>query len=304
MKRYIGAHTIDNGGIDMAVRRAANAGCEALQLFTAPPRFYGDRSGIRPERVARFREALGSTKIDPRRVLVHGAYVLGVATPDPEKWGRASGGLKKELERSTALGAGAVCFHPGSAGSSEVEGAMERVGRAITEALEAVDGATRLLVENTAGAGRTVGRTAAEIAGILKHVPASLRPRTGYGLDTCHLYASGYDISESREALSRILDEFQEATGETPAFLHLNDSEGDLGSNRDRHTLLGRGRIGEEPFRWLMEDERSGDIPLILETPQQNPAIADDDASADPWDVEMVEMLRSFRSPRGPRAGA
>lgn len=302
-KRYIGSHTIDNGGIDMAVRRAGSAGLEAVQLFTAPPRFYGDRSGIRPERVERFREALAETGIEAARVLVHGAYVLGVATPDAEKWVRASGGLKKELERSTALGVGGFCFHPGSAGKSDVEGAMERVARAIVEALESLDSPTRVLVENTAGAGTTVGRTAKEVAGILERIPADLRARTGYGLDTCHLYASGYDISESREALTRVLDEFEAATGEPPAFFHLNDSEGELGSNRDRHALLGQGRIGSEPFRWLMEDERSAGIPLILETPQKNPEIADDDASADPWDVEMRELLESFRPPRAPRAG-
>lgn len=303
MAHYIGAHTIDKGGIEMAVRRAGAAGMHALQLFTAPPRFYGDRSGIRPERVTRFQEALAETEIAPERVVVHGAYVLGVATPDETKWARASGGLRKELERSTTLGVGGVCFHPGSAGKSDVEGAMERVARAITEALEAVEGSTRLLVENTAGAGATVGRTAAEIAGILRHVPKQIRPRTGYGLDTCHLYASGYDISESEKALREILDEFEEATGEPPAFLHLNDSEGELGSNRDRHALIGKGRIGSDPFRWLMGDERAQDIPLILETPQEIPEPDDDDASPDPWDVEMVELLRSFTSRRGSRGG-
>lgn len=303
MNRYIGSHTIDTGGIDMAVRRAANAGLEALQLFTAPPRFYGDRSGIRPERVARFQEALSGTKIRPSRVVVHGAYVLGVATPDADKWARASGGLKKELERSTALGVGAICFHPGSAARSDVAGAMERVARAITEALEAIEGETRILVENTAGAGTTIGRTAAEVGGILRLIPSGLRHRTGYGLDTCHLYASGYDISESGEALARVLDEFEEAAGEPPAFFHLNDSEGEMGSNRDRHTLIGRGRIGVEPFRWLMEDERSAGVPLILETPQKHPEIAGDDPSADPWDVEMRELLESFRPQQAPGAG-
>ena len=227
-------------------------------------------------------------------MLVHGAYVLGVATPEEAKWARASAGLTKELERSTALGAGGVCFHPGSAGKSEVAGAAERVARAIVAALEKVDGDTRILVENTAGAGKTLGRTAAEIASILSNVPARLRPRTGYGLDTCHLYASGYDIAASRKELKRILDEFEETVGEPPAFFHLNDSEGELGSNRDRHALLGEGRIGADPFGWLLRDPRSAGIPLVLETPQENPDIADDDPTPDPWDVRMVELLKSF----------
>src|SRR5690606_26271754 len=239
MQTYFGAHTIDNGGIDMAVRRAAAAGMRALQIFTAPPRFYGDRSGIRPERVDRFRAALEETEVAPERVIVHGSYVLGVATPDEQKWQRAAAGLAKEMERSTTLGVGGVCFHPGSAAKSPVEEAAERAGRAIAAALERVDGTTRLLVENTAGAGSTLGRTAEEVAAILSHVPAGLRARAGYGLDTCHLFASGYDLTESAEAVTRILDEFESAVGEPPAFFHFNDSEGALGSNRDRHALLG-----------------------------------------------------------------
>ena len=293
MQTYLGAHTIDNGGIDMAARRAGAAGMTALQIFTAPPRFYGDRSGIRPERVERFGAALKESGIDPKRVIVHGAYVLGVAAPEEEKWARAAAGLAKEMERSSTLGVGGVCFHPGSAGKSPVEEAVERVGRAITAALKGVKGPTRLLVENTAGAGKTVGRTAEEIAGILSHVDGSVRMRAGYGLDTCHLFSSGYDIRESPEALTRILDEFEEAIGEPPAFFHLNDSEGELGSNKDRHTLLGEGRIGVEPFLWLLKDRRARGIPLILETPQQFPEIADDDASPDPWDVRMIELLRA-----------
>jgi deoxyribonuclease-4 len=303
MKRYLGSHTSDSGGIDMAAARAGRAGMTALQIFTAPPRFYGDRSGIRPERVARFRTALEEAGIAPEQVVVHGAYVLGVATPEEEKWARASAGLAKELERSTALGVGAVCFHPGSAGKSEVEGAVERVGRAITAALEKVEGTTRLLVENTAGAGRTVGRTAAEIAAILSHVPAGLRERTGYGLDTCHLYSSGYDISASEEALRGVLDEFEREIGEPPAFFHLNDSEGDLGSNKDRHTLLGRGRIGAAPFGWLLHDPRSAGVPLILETPHEREEVAEDDPAPDPWDVEMMELLKELSSRPAPRDG-
>ncbi len=294
MAHYIGAHAIDTGGIDMAARRAGAAGMTALQIFTAPPRFYGDKSGIRPERVERFKAALAETAIAPENVVVHGAYVLGVATPEPEKWFRASQGLRKELERSTMLGVGAVCFHPGSAGKSDVADAVGRVADAIVAALEAIPGSTRLLVENTAGAGRTVGRTAEEIAAILTKVPDHLRSRTGYGLDTCHLYSSGYDLARGPSAPSEILDEFESIVGEPPRFLHLNDSEGALGSNQDRHVLIGKGEIGTDPFRALLQDPRSLGIPLILETPQQKSEIDADDPTPDPWDVEMVELLRTF----------
>ena len=291
MTRFIGAHTIDNGGIHMAVLRAGNAGMTALQVFTAIPRFYGDKSTIKPERVARFKTALAKTKIKPANVVVHAAYVLSVATPDDEKWERASAGLTKELERSSALGVGSVCFHPGSAGTGDRATSAKRIAKAIVKALETIESGTRLLVENTAGAGKTMGKTAQEVGEILSHVPKSLRARTGYGLDTCHLFSSGYDIRKSKEAFTAVLDEFEAEAGEPPSFFHLNDSEGELGSNRDRHVLIGDGLIGKQPFEWLMQDSRSKGVPLILETPQQNYDIADDDDAPDPYDVKMMKLL-------------
>ncbi len=291
MTRFLGAHTIDNGGIHMAVLRAGNAGMTALQVFTAIPRFYGDKSTIKPERVARFKTALAKTRIEPANVVVHAAYVLSVATPDDEKWERASAGLTKELERSSALGIGAVCFHPGSAGTGDRSTSAQRIAKAIVKALGAIDSGTKLLVENTAGAGNTMGKTAQEVGEILSHVPKTLRARTGYGLDTCHLFSSGYDITASKQAFTAVLDEFERETGEPPSFFHLNDSEGELGSNRDRHVLIGDGRIGQPAFEWLMQDSRSEGVPLILETPQQNYEIADEDDSPDPYDLKMMGLL-------------
>ncbi len=296
MTRNIGAHTVDKGGLHMAVLRAGNAGMTALQVFTAIPRFYGDKSTIKPERVARFKAALAKTRIKPANVVVHAAYVLSVATPDDEKWARASAGLTKEMERSSALGVGAVCFHPGSAGTGDRADSAKRIAKAITQALTTVESSTRLLVENTAGAGKTMGKTAQEVSDILAGVPKSLRGRTGYGLDTCHLFSSGYDITASKQALTAVLDEFEKATGELPPFFHLNDSEGELGSNKDRHVLIGDGRIGVAPFEWLMHDRRSDGIPLILETPQQNYEPADDDDSPDPYDLKMMKLVEGLVS--------
>jgi len=291
---HFGIHAVDTGGIDMAARRSAAAGGTALQIFTAIPKYYGDKSSIRPERVARFRSALTETGIAPERVVVHAAYVLNTASDDEEKWTRAAAGLAKELERSTAVGAGAVCFHPGAAMDGDRLAAVQRVARAMTQALERVPGNTRLLVENTAGAGTTIGRTPDEVGAVLLGIPASLRHRVGYGLDTCHLFSAGHDITRSEAGLARILDEFQAAAGEPPSFFHLNDSEGALGSNRDRHMLIGEGKIGTAPFGWLLRDPRSRGVPLILETPQSTAEVAEDDASADPWDARMVALLRSL----------
>jgi deoxyribonuclease-4 len=284
MTLWIGAHTVDKGGLDMAVRRAANAGMSTMQLFTAIPKFYGDKTSIREERVERFRAATAATRMDPKRFVAHGAYVLNVATPDAEKWTRARDGLVKELQRSTVLGLGAVCFHPGAATDGDRVAAAERIAGAIVFALEAVQSPTRLLIENTAQ----------EVGAILADVPKRHRARTGYGLDTCHLFASGYDIAKSKDQLTRTLDAFEAEAGEAPGFFHLNDSEGALGSNRDRHALLGKGLIGAEPFRWLLLDPRSRGVPLILEHNQKISDPADEDDSADPYDLEMMELLRRF----------
>lgn len=280
--------------MDMAVRRAAKAGMCTMQLFTAIPTYYGDRSGISPARIERFRAAVADTGMDPRRMVAHGAYVLNVATPETAKWTRARDGLRKELERSSQLGIGIVCFHPGAATDGDRDAAAARIAAAVVHALSAVDSEVRLLIENTAGAGTTMARTADEVGAILALVPAGLRRRTGYGLDTCHLYASGYDIAKSRAELTRTLDAFEAAAGEAPGFFHLNDSEGALGSNRDRHALIGEGAIGVEPFRWLLADPRSRSVPLVLETPQQHADTVPDDDTPDPFDVRMLELLRRF----------
>ena len=283
----------------MAVRRAAASRMDALQFFTAPPTYYGDKVTAKPDRVQKFREALADAGIDAKHVLVHGAYVLNTASPEPEKAARAQGGLAKELERSTAYGVGACCFHPGSAGDGDPGEACDRVGAAIVHALRAVpegDSRTRVLIENTAGAGRTMGRSAEEIARMLAAVPAELRHRTGYGLDTCHLFASGKEIGTSAESQRAVLDEYERVIGERPAFFHLNDSQHPFGSNKDRHACIGDGAIGAEPFRWLLADPRTEGIPLVLETPQERSDIADDDASADPADERMMLLLRAFLS--------
>ena len=136
---------------------------------------------------------------------------------------------------------------------------------------------------------------------MLALIPAPLRQRAGYGLDTCHLFASGHRIHASAQELDAVIEEFSDATGEAPSFVHLNDSEGALGSNRDRHALLGEGQIGIEPFRWLLENPSSHDMPLILETPQSGEAIGDDEDTPDPFDVRMRRLLEELGgSPRVP----
>lgn len=293
----IGVHPADEGGLPMAIRRAAAAGAEAVQVFTAPPTYYNEKVTLKPPKVAAAHAALADVGLAPRAIFVHAAYVLNTASAEEEKARRAASGLAKEYERTTALGAFGCCFHPGSAGDSAPEDAAVRVGRAIAQALESVSetaAGTRVLIENTAGAGKTMGRTPEEIAIMLAQVPAALRHRTGYGLDTCHLFAAGHPIHESAARLREVLDAFERTIGEPPAFFHLNDSQHPFGSNKDRHALLGEGQLGAEPFRWLLDDPRTRGIPCILETPSERTEVAEDDASADPADARMVALLRGF----------
>lgn len=296
-RHLIGVHPADAGGMAIAVRRAAAAGARAVQLFTAPPTYYNEKIGLKPPKVAPVHAALAEGGIEQRHVLVHAAYVLNTASSEEEKATRAKSGLAKEFERTSALGAWGCCFHPGSAGEGDPDAAAERAGAAIRHALESVPAnaaLTRVLIENTAGAGKTMGRSAEEIARMLAQIPSELRSRTGYGLDTCHLFAAGHAIHESAASLRGVLDHFESVIGEKPAFFHLNDSKHPFGSNKDRHALIGEGAIGAEPFRWLLQDARTEGVPLILETPGERAEWAEDDASADPADARMVALLQGF----------
>jgi deoxyribonuclease IV len=278
----------------MAARRAVSAGMTTLQVFTALPTYYGEKTGIKAEKAARFHTVLAEGGIAPGDVLVHAAYVLNTASPEDEKAMRARAGLTKELERTQALGALGCCFHPGSAGTGDPEQAAIRVGETIRHAVQTVTGTSRVLVENTAGAGKTMGRTPEEIALMLAQVPSDLRHRTGYGLDTCHLFAAGHDIASSEASLRGVLDRFAQVIGEPPAFFHLNDSQHPLGSNKDRHALLGEGAIGAAPFQWLLADPRAAAVPCILETPHDYGDPAEDDAGADSADLRMMLLLRAW----------
>ena len=300
MRRLLGSHPNDAGGIAMAARRAVSAGMTTLQVFTAPPTYYGDRAGMRAEKAAKFHAALADGGINPGDVLVHAAYVLNTASPEEEKAMRARAGLAKELERTQALGALGCCFHPGSAGTGDAERAAVQVGETIRHAVQSVAGTARVLVENTAGAGKTMGRSPEEIALMLAQVPPELRHRTGYGLDTCHLFAAGHDIASTQAALTAVLDRFEQVIGEPPAFFHLNDSQHPLGSNKDRHALLGEGTIGAAPFEWLLADPRALGVPCILETPHDYGEVDEEDAGADSADLRMMMLLRAWTGTGAP----
>ena len=220
----------------------------ALQVFTAPPTYYGDKAGMKGDKVARFHAALAEGGIEPGNVLVHAAYVLNTASPEEEKATRARAGLARELERTQAIGALGAASTPvrrGRATPSKPPSGWARRSVMPCRRWKARRGCSwRTPPER----GKTMGRTPEEIALMLSQVPSDLRHRTGYGLDTCHLFAAGHDIKSSPESLRAVLDRFEQVIGEAPAFFHLNDSQHPSARTRTATPCWERGKSGRSPF--------------------------------------------------------
>jgi deoxyribonuclease-4 len=258
----IGAHVSPAGGPAKAVQRGVESGCTAIQIFNQNPRAWKPTI-YSEEQIAAFREAMGGSPVDA--LLIHAVYLLNCASEDPEIRAKTLTSLTASLRAGAALGAAGVVLHPGSAKTGEVGPAIERAGAVIREALAESDGCP-LHLENTAGAGGTLGRSFEELAGLFD--AAGGDERLGLCLDSCHLYASGFDI-RTAEGLTAVLDDCVAQVGiERLGSLHLNDSQGALGSNTDRHANVGEGELGDAGCAAFLSEPRFQDLPLILETPK------------------------------------
>lgn len=258
----IGAHVSPAGGPAKAVERGAEAGCTAIQIFNQNPRAWKP-SVYSEEQVAAYHEAIGATEVDA--LLIHAVYLLNCASEDPEIRTKTLTSLTASLRAGAALGAAGVVLHPGSAKTGHVGQAIERAGAVIREALQESEDCP-LHLENTAGAGGTLGRSFEELAALFD--AAGGDPRLGMCLDSCHLFASGFDI-RTADGLTGVLDDALALVGpERLGSLHLNDSQGKLGSNVDRHALLGDGEIGAEGCAVYLSEPRFQDLPVIMETPK------------------------------------
>ncbi|MCW3008307.1 MAG: deoxyribonuclease [Solirubrobacterales bacterium] len=258
----IGAHVSPAGGPAKAVERGTEAGCTAIQIFNQNPRAWKP-SVYSDEQIAAYHETLDASPVDA--LLIHAVYLLNCASEDPEIRAKTLTSLIASLRAGAALGAAGVVLHPGSAKTGEVGPAIERAGAVIREALAESEDCP-LHLENTAGAGGTLGRSFEELAGLFD--AAGGDPRLGMCLDSCHLYASGFDIRTS-DGLTKVLDDCVALVGvERLGSLHLNDSQGKLGSNVDRHALLGEGEIGEDGCAVFLSEPRFRDLPVIMETPK------------------------------------
>lgn len=257
----IGAHVSPAGGPAKAVERGAEKGARAIQIFNQNPRAWKP-TVYSDEQVSDFRAAMADSDVDA--LLIHAVYLLNAASEDPEIREKTLTSLTASLRAGAALGAVAVVLHPGSAKTGEVKPAIERAGKVIAEALAESEGCA-LHLENTAGAGGTLGRSFHELAALID--AAGGDERLGLCLDSCHLYASGFDI-RTDEGLSETLDGCVEIVGlERLGSLHLNDSQVGLGSNRDRHADIGQGELGEDGCAVFLSEPRFDGLPVVLETP-------------------------------------
>jgi deoxyribonuclease IV len=259
----IGAHLSPAGGPTKAVERGVERGCRAIQIFNQNPRAWKPRE-YSAEEVADFREAMAASDVDA--LLIHAVYLLNCASDDDEIRGKSHASLTSSLQAGAALGAHAVILHPGSAlkDGGAVEPALERAAAVVVDALAETEECP-LHLEDTAGAGGTLGRSFEELARLIELAGGD--ERLGVCLDSCHLLASGYDV-RTAEALADVLDEFDRIVGlDRLGSLHINDSMTPLGSNRDRHANLGDGEIGADGCAAFLSEPRFEGLPCVLEGP-------------------------------------
>lgn len=259
------------GGLHLALERGHVLGCGAVQLFlknqrqwAAPPL---PDTAVRDFRAARRRSGI-------RHVFAHASYLVNLASPSPAAWRQAVDVFADELERAEALGLGCVVIHPGSHLGTGRAAGIAAVATALDEVTRRTSGyGVRVALENTAGAGHAVGRTFADLAAILDR--AARPERLGVCVDTCHLFAAGYDV-RSPAGWAAALAECEATVGlERLLAFHLNDARAELGSGLDRHEHIGAGRLGLRPFRFLLRDRRLLHVPKVLETPKEPEPVAD-----------------------------
>jgi deoxyribonuclease IV len=256
---YIGAHLSSAGGIHTAVDRAEAIGAESLQVFTQSPRTWRPTNHD-PKTFDLFRER--REQVGLQGVLCHALYLCNFAATDDAIYEKSVVALRTTMEVACAIGADGVVVHVGSHLGAGFDKGLERVLPALELVLELCNESTWLLLENSAGAGGTIGRSVEELATI--HERLDRHPRLGLCLDSCHLYVSGVDVTD-RAALDALLDELDGAVGlDRLRALHVNDSAGGLGSNRDRHANIGEGLLGERLGVFLGHPRLQG-VPAVLE---------------------------------------
>jgi deoxyribonuclease IV len=260
---YLGAHLGIAGGFAEAVAEAGRLRAESLQIFAKSPQMWSGPP-VSSEAAERFRAAVRSSSL--RATAIHHGYLLNLASPKPEMLARSRAAFRDEIGRADRLGVDALIFHPGAHLGAGSAAGLSTLRESLTAALEETDGSpTRLLLENSAGQGTTLCGSLEELAEVLARVPAARR--LGVTLDTCHLFANGFDL-RTDDGYGALVDRIGSTIGEAAVrAFHLNDAKAPLGSHLDRHENVGRGEIGAEGMRRIVRDRRWAEIPGYLETP-------------------------------------
>jgi len=260
----LGAHMSVAGGLENAIAAAVDAGCDCLQIFvknqrqwTAPP--------LKNDQIKRFQDDLAASGIRP--VVAHASYLLNLASPNGETRKKSCEAMIDELQRCEKLGLQGLIFHPGAHMDGTMEAGIRRIAKSLDRVRTACAGfRCRILLETTAGQGTAIGYRFEQIADIIAATKAP--DRLGVCLDTCHLFAAGYNFRKP-DSYAAMIDEMDSAIGvATVRCIHVNDSKRELGSRVDRHEHIGKGKIGKSGFAHFMNDSRWKDTPMILETPK------------------------------------
>jgi deoxyribonuclease-4 len=276
--KFVGAHVSASGGVDNAPLNAMKIGAKAFALFTKNQRQWVAKP-LEEKMIESFKANLKASGVSAKHVLPHDSYLINLGHPEIEKLEKSRDAFIDELERCEQLGLELLNFHPGShlvkVGKKDPEyddkimeaelNCLDVIAESLNLAIEATKGMNvKLVIENTAGQGSNLGYKFEHLAHIINKVED--KSRVGVCLDTCHTFTGGYDL-RTREAYDKTMDEFERLVGfEYLSAMHINDSKPKLGSRVDRHHSLGEGEIGWDAFRFIMNDERMNDIPLVLET--------------------------------------
>lgn len=276
----LGAHISTAGGVPASPGRAKAVGATAMQIFTKMANQWRERE-CADEECSAFRAGIAETEV--RAISAHDSYLINLASPKDDLRERSLQSFVAELRRCHALGLHYLVSHPGNY-MDEREAGIARNADSISAGLTAAPGDTLLLLETTAGSGTALGATFEELSEIIERIAPEVRHRVGVCMDTCHVYAAGYDIVGDYEGvMQRFGDTIDIARLH---MMHLNDSKFGLGTHKDRHALIAEGELGETPFRHVMNDPRLARVAKVIETPKGNDAEA--------TDRTMLERLRSY----------
>ncbi len=268
----LGKHVSIAGGLDKSFKRAADIGCNSMQIFVKNPRGWKMRE-VEAEEAEKFRAERNKYKIDP--VVVHAAYLINLASPKDELWEKSISALKSEYQRCDRLRAEYLIFHPGSHTGSGLETGIQRIAEALNKILAEVDSKTMILLENTAGAGTSIGDEFSQLKAIIDQVDQS--ERLGVCIDSCHAFTAQYNLAAA-EGLEELITDFDKIIGlKHLKVIHLNDSKYDCCTNKDEHAHIGEGKIGSKAFKRLINHPKLKNKVFILETPWFNDQKKDDD---------------------------